>query len=299
MQVAAQQASRLASLLSTFRISRVPRNYSHHDQFIYSMKKHLTNHAIWLAMICLVLSSCADPYDNHNTATQGSTHSYPPAMGFDVDNSDAEAVLIADEVMTAMGGYQNWQKARFFSWDFNGNRDLLWDKATGRVRIDIPKDSMIILVNVNDTTGRAIHRGKEISAADTLQDYLNYGVTLWINDSYWLVMPFKMKDSGVTLKYLQQMPTASGDTCDVVQLTFANVGKTPQNKYWVYVDRNEKLIRQWDYFKNASDSLPNLVSPWLDYQEYQGILLSGERGRLQLNNIQVLDAVADEKFEVF
>ena len=44
-------------------------------------------------------------------------------------------------------------------------------------------------------------------------------------------MPYKLKDSGVTLKYKGQDTLETGHPAEKLQLTFEEVGKTPENKY--------------------------------------------------------------------
>jgi hypothetical protein len=101
--------------------------------------------------------------------------------------------------------------------------------------------------------------------------------SIWINDSYWLVMPFKLKDTGVTLKYLGEDTLMTGDRCNLLQLTFEKVGDTPQNKYHVYVDLSDNLVKQWAYFSNSTQDSANFVRPWDNYKQYGKILLSADR----------------------
>ncbi len=223
----------------------------------------------------------------------------PPAEGFDLAGSDAKAVELADKVMMAMGGRKNWDDTRFIQWNFFGSRRLLWDKHMGRVRIESLRDSMTYLVDLNRETGRILHKGVEMTHPDSLAKYAKRGKSIWINDSYWLVMPYKLKDSGVTLKYLDEGVTSAGGTANVIQMTFKNVGDTPQNKYLIYVDPVSNLIVQWDYFQNASDPKPRVSNPWADYRQYGNILLSGNRGRRDLTEIKVMDAVDDKLFTEF
>jgi hypothetical protein len=57
-----------------------------------------------------------------------------------------------------------------------------------------------------------------------------------VNDAYWLLMPYKMRDDGVVLTCAG--PEARENrTWDKVLLTFEGVGLTPQDKYWVFVNR--------------------------------------------------------------
>jgi len=225
----------------------------------------------------------------------GLAETNPAAEGFNQTASDPEAIAIADEVMEAMGGRSAWDSTRYLAWNFFGRRSLLWDKQTGDVRIDVPADSATYLINVNDNEGKVMMKGEEITHPDSLSKYVEQGKKIWVNDSYWLVMPYKLKDSGVTLSYLGEDTLQTGAPADVLELRFENVGFTPQNKYHVYVDKDDRLVRQWAYFSEASLDSPNFVTPWEDYQKYAGIMLSGDRGRGQLSGIRVIDELDQDQ----
>jgi len=78
-----------------------------------------------------------------------------------------------------------------------------------------------------------------------------------------------------------------------LQLTFQEVGNTPENKYWVFVDEQSKLIDEWQFFTNFEDTEARFSTPWADYKQYGNILLSGNRGRGQLTDIGVYESVPD------
>lgn len=217
--------------------------------------------------------------------------SNPPAPGFDLANSDPAAIELADSVMEAMGGRKNWDAARFISWNFFGRRNLVWDKRDGRVRIESFSDSTTYLVNVNDLTGRVSIRGQELTEPDSLKKMLSKAKSIWINDSYWLLMPFKLKDTGVTLRYLGEDTTQQGVLCNVLELTFEGVGDTPENKYRVYVDLKDNLVKQWAYYKDAVQDSASQVWPWDNYKKYDGLLLSADRS----DNKGPRDVRIDEK----
>jgi hypothetical protein len=201
-----------------------------------------------------------------------------PAMGFNTEGSDPKAMAIADSVMKACGGRFAWDQTRYIRWTFFNSRTLMWDKMKNRVRVDYMKQDMKILLNMNDMTGQVWKDGVAMTNADSLKKYLQKGKEAWINDSYWLVMPFKLKDSGVTLKYLGKRNNAVGSECDVLELTFNAVGVTPENKYHVYVNPSSNLVVQWDYFKKYSDEKPGFSTPWADYRGLGNIMLALNRG---------------------
>ncbi|HYG19860.1 MAG TPA: hypothetical protein VD816_13070 [Ohtaekwangia sp.] len=224
----------------------------------------------------------------------------PAAEGFDVEHSDPAAVELADSVMAAMGGRNAWEKTRFISWNFFGRRNLVWDKHEGRVRIEAPADSIIYLVNINSGEGRVQVKGQEIQPSDSLKTMLEQAKSIWINDSYWLVMPFKLKDTGVTLTYLGEDTIANGAKCNVVQITFKNVGDTPENKYHIFIDLKDNLVKQWSYFNQASQDSANFTRPWDNYRKYGDILLSADRSdNGGPRDVAVDETLSDKVFEEF
>lgn len=223
----------------------------------------------------------------------------PAATSLNGANTDAKAIEIADKVMMAQGGKKNWDKTHFITWNFFGVRKLVWDKWSGNVRIDNLKDGSIALLNVNTMKGKILRNGSEIMQTDSVEKYLKQAKSAWINDSYWLVMPFKMKDSGVTLKYLGEEKTEAGIVSAVLQMTFENVGDTPQNRYKVWVDKDKNLVTQWAYFAKADNEKPNFIMPWLNYQQQGKIMLSGDRGQRKLTDIQVFDKISKAVFTDF
>ncbi len=252
---------------------------------------YLKNITTYLSVIIiLVILSCSN-----EKAAEHSVQSH-----FDKAKSDPKAIEIADKVMQAMGGQKNWDETRFIVWDFFGSRKLCWDKWTGDVRIESAKDKYIVLVNINDLTGRVMKNGKEMTDPDSLSNFLNIGKSMWINDSYWLVMPFKLKDPGVSLKYLRKDTTSSGIASDVIQLTFDSVGESPDNKYEVYVDKKTNLVVEWAFFKNANDEKPQFKNEWKFYKKYGNILLSFDRGNgYYLTDIEVLEEMPPDLFTEF
>jgi hypothetical protein len=223
----------------------------------------------------------------------------PPGATFNLAESDPLAIKVADDVMHAMGGRDKWDETRFLTWNFFDSRILLWDKFTGNVRIDFLKQDLKILMNIRTMEGKVQKMGQEMTQQDSVQKYLERGKSVWINDSYWLVMPFKLKDSGVTLKYMREDTTLAGEPSDVLQLTFQEVGDTPENKYEVWVDRTTKLVNQWAYYSSFEDVEPRFVRPWANYQKKGNIMLSDERGERDLKDVKVLDSVPADIFSDF
>jgi len=254
---------------------------------------------LYLILSIVILSSCQKT-ENQESTKSAQEDTNPAEEGFNEVESDSKAISIADSVMEAMGGRKAWDDLRYIKWNFFGVRDLTWDKETGLVRIESPRDSSTYLVNVKTDTGRVKLKNVEITQPDSVNKYVSRGKSIWINDSYWLVMPFKLKDTGVTLKYVREDTTMKGNEAHVLQLTFDNVGDTPQNKYEVFVDKSDYLVKQWSYFQSAEQDSASAIWPWDNYKDYNGLLLSGDRSDNKgPKNISVYDSLPDRVFTKF
>ena len=248
-----------------------------------------------MASIAMLFSSC-----EQTNQSRSDNRDNPPAPGFDIEHSDPAAVELADSVMAAMGGRDNWDNTRFISWNFFGRRNLVWDKQQGDVRIESLPDSTVYLVNINDLKGRVRVKDQELTEPDSLKKMLEKAKSIWINDSYWLVMPFKLKDTGVTLKYLGEDTILTGEKCNVLELTFNNIGDTPENKYRVYVDLKDNLVKQWAYFKEASQDSASQIWPFDNYKRYGNILLSADRSdNREPRNVRIDEKLPRKVFTEF
>ena len=246
-----------------------------------------------LAFAVLLLVNCQNEPDNKLI------YGNPPAEGFNLDGSDSLAISLADSIMEKMGGRQNWDETNYLIWNFFGARKHYWNKKTGDIRIESVRDSTIYLMNIHNMEGK-VKIGESLQTEpDSLKNLLINGKSMWINDSYWLVMPYKLKDSGVTLTYAGADTTQAGKPADMLQLTFNGVGETPDNKYIVYVDKDRQLITQWAFYSDFSDVEPRFVTPWDDYQQYGNILLAGNRGRGALTEIAAPDSLDNRIFQEF
>ena len=225
----------------------------------------------FVLIACIVgLSAC----DKLNP-TSGSEN--PAAEGFDLANSDPAAVELADSIMLAMGGWENWNDTRFISWTYFDSRNLFWDKKDDRVRVESLKDSTVYVVDLNTLAGKVWIKGKEVTMKDSLHNMLKRARNIWANDSYWLIMPFKLKDDGVRIKYLGEDTLMTGGRCNVVELTLNGEDEEPKGKYLVYVDLTDNLVKQWSYYSKLNQDSASFVRPWDNYKRYGSILLSADR----------------------
>ncbi|MDO6390512.1 hypothetical protein Q4E40_10280 [Pontibacter sp. BT731] len=222
--------------------------------------------------LCLLLSGCAQ-------------------------NPGDKAKNIAQGVLENMGGEKGWKDTRYLAWTFN-NQYQVWDKHQNRFRWE--QDSLVAIINTDTKEGNVYVDGQELQDPEEKQKLLERAYALWINNSYWLVMPFKLLDEGVTLQYAGEEQTLEGAPADVLEMTFAQVGLTPQNKYKLWVDKEQGLITQWAFFRSAEDAEPSFTRRWSDYKDYGSIKLASDRsnaqGEFKLTDIAAPAEVSDSVF---
>lgn len=178
------------------------------------------------------------------------------ALSAPAQTHDPKAVEVAQAMMDAMGGQEAWNNARYIRYDFHVsnaegtrvNRAHLWDKWEGRYRYEFQNAEgahTVVLFNVNSKEGTAVRDGEAL-AGEALTEAIDGAYKAYINDMYWLAMPWKWLDDGVSLKYLGEEEHA-GKPCDVVELSFQSVGLTPGDTYRGYVDKESRMMIHWAY----------------------------------------------------
>ncbi len=200
--------------------------------------------------------------------------------------------------MAANGGQAAWDATRYIQWNFFGARKHIWDKKTNDLIIEGIKDEFLIKMNLDNMQGSVLYNGIQHTELDSLKKYLGKGKQMWNNDSYWLLMPFKLRDEGVTLRYLGKTTIAGKEGYEKIEMTFAQVGDTPDNKYHITIDPETHRIIQWEFFPKATDEKSRFTTPWENYVQYGKIWLSDSRGEgYELTDIKVDTAELADAFK--
>ena len=185
--------------------------------------------------------------------------------------SDPKALELADRLMEALGGQAAWDAVHFVRFRFAGFRNHSWDKWTGRHRVEFTNRSgehWIVIQNLNTRQGRVWKDGQELSGEEATKG-VEAGYGTWINDTYWLFMPYKLRDPGVTLEHAGTV-SEDGATYDKIALSFDNVGLTPGDRYWVFVNQANHRIEKWEYLLQGREP-PPAVRTWEGWEEHGGL----------------------------
>jgi hypothetical protein len=225
----------------------------------------------------------------------------PPTTGV---SSDPKAVAVADATLAAMGGQAGWDGTHYLRFTFAGRRTHYWDKWTGRHRLEgktKENEAYVVLDNVNTHQGTAYVGGKAVEG-DKGAKMVENSYAAWINDTYWLLMPYKLKDSGVNLSYVGEQHL-DGKDYDEIGLTFGPVGLTPGDHYFAWFNRSTHLMDRWAYLlqDQPRDAAPT-VWLWQGWQRFGQIMLAPHRvqpdgqKKLELSDILVAATLPDAVF---
>ena len=203
---------------------------------------------------------------------------------------DLKAAAIADAVMKSGGGDEGLASTKYLRFTFavekdgalRASRTHYWDRVHNRHRVEwTEKDgkSAICVEYLDNREGVCTVGDQHLFESDA-KPYLDNAYEMWINDTYWLLMPYKMKDPGVHLKYDGE--AKEGDKVyDKVLVTFENVGLTPKDRYWAYVNRQTHRMDKWAYVLQNDKGEPGADEPtvwsWNAWSEYGGVMLSSEK----------------------
>ena len=61
-----------------------------------------------------------------------------------------------------------------------------------------------------------------------------------------------------------------------MRLTFDNVGLTPKDKYWAYVNRKTGLVDKWEFVLKGESKPPSPFT-WEGWKKYGNVMLAPER----------------------
>ena len=215
---------------------------------------------------------------------------------------DPKADAVGKELIAAMGGMPAWEKARQFRFDFVVVREgkevarfaHAWDRYTGDYRVsgvDKSGAPYLTLFNVNTKQGRAWVNGVAVEGTEKGKR-LESAYGRFINDTYWLLAPWKIFDPGVHLAYDGEKNCPGAGLCDVLKLSFEDVGLTPKDVYWMWITRDGRHMTQWQYvLGGASD--PPTTAQWKDWRKMGGLMLSldktmvGEPFEIRFENVAV------------
>lgn len=223
---------------------------------------------------------------------------------------DADVTRIHTRMIQAIAPDNGWERTRYLEFDWGVNRgdgalvrSHRWDRWEGIARVEAPAQGggvyVAIFPTADPVAGRVWVDGVEVTGEEAAA-LLEGANRAHINDSYWLVMPFKWTDPGVQVRYLgERIHEPSGEAWEVVELSFESVGLTPQNMYHAWIHPETGRMERWEHFANP-EANPS-PSDWTDWSTLGPLTLalnrrSGGEVRLFFSHMLIAETVPEGAF---
>jgi hypothetical protein len=139
-----------------------------------------------------------------------------------------EANTLANNILKAIN-HKKYQETQFLEWSFREKRFFKWDKKQHIV--DVSWDSIRVNLHPNNIQKSTVFVN-EILQKTTDETIVKKAEAVFNNDSFWLVAPHKLYDSGV----IRTIKKVNGKNALHVQYTSG--GSTPGDSYTWILDEN-------------------------------------------------------------
>ena len=178
----------------------------------------------------------------------------------------------ANRVMNAMGGKLAWAAVERIEFSFFGERNGVsrppilhnWNRKSQDYTLQWQRGDSTIVVDFNVGTQAGKVRINEVVQPESSSGiWLKMAYGRYINDTYWLLMPTKLFDEGVNRSLA---PDSSNATHQALKLDFGNVGLTPGDQYWLFINKETGFIDRWSY-RLQSGGTGNWL--WTDYKAFE------------------------------
>lgn len=208
---------------------------------------------IYLLIINLVLWSCNS--DTKKKPTEASTNQQT------IQEKIAEA-----------HGFKNWNQVSKLHFTFNVDRE---GNHFERSWIWEPKANNVTMITGADT----------IIYNRTTVDNLNLNADrAFINDKFWLLIPFQLVwDKSTTISEpIKVTAPISKDSINLITVTYPSEGGyTPGDAYDVFYN-NDFLIREWAY-RRGNSTEPSLVNTFENYITFNGIKFAQDHKQSEID----------------
>lgn len=183
------------------------------------------------------------------------------------DEAADKAQHLATDLWKASGG-ENWAKVREVHFTFAVEQEgkplfsaqHIWSVTAGTDQ-----------VKWKDKQGKD-HQVTANLNAPASDDEGKAAYARWVNDSYWLLAPLKIRDRGVKVQ-AGGLKDLNGVPSETIRLSFDKVGLTPTDQYVFYIDAKTKLPLAWDYIPESGEGMQ---ATWEKFQNFGGLTLATE-----------------------
>jgi hypothetical protein len=206
----------------------------------------------------------------------------PPGLG--------HTITATRRLQNAIGDDDAWKKARYFHFDWVDEqggerlpkRSYDWDRSTGRFRVEGAYEKgarYTVYFNVKSHEGDVWLAGKKVRDDAQRKKWLDAAYETFVNDSYWLIAPFKFQDHvyDIWVDWAGNGKGPNGESCYVEKMWFHDdVRPAPKGNYWLYIDDKSGLVVEWKLGSGGQNEAQTAYA-WSDWKKVGPIMLASTR----------------------
>ena len=173
-------------------------------------------------------------------------------IGIEGEAADA----LADKMLDVLD-YEAYRKTEYIEWTYQNKRRYEWDKINNICTVRWKEFKVDLHLNFPERSKAYVHSFSIIG--EQRDELVTTALNYFNNDSFWLIAPYKVFDSGVDRSIVK---TKNGN--DALLVTYNTGGTTPGDSYLWILDDNSKPVK----FKMWVESLPigGLEASWTDWK---------------------------------
>lgn len=183
-------------------------------------------------------------------------------------SEEKKAETVAEKIAKAHG-YDQWKNVNEIEFTFNVDRGeshferyWKWQPKVDYVVSSISKDSITVYTRNAKTLEIANPKIIDVDKS-------------FINDKYWLLVPFQLVwDGGTTISEpVKQLAPISKTELNTITLTYGSEGGyTPGDAYDIFYD-DDYMIREW-VFRKGNATEPSMTTTFENYEDFNGIKIA-------------------------
>ncbi len=169
-----------------------------------------------------------------------------------------KAEELADKMLSSLG-YEAYQSLERISWSFPKGHHFVWDKSQDSVLVKW--DDYQVKFRTTTLDGWATKADQE-QTGEQLKEVLFEAWSMFANDSFWLVAPFKIRDPGTSRGYVKLKEG------EALLVSYSSGGVTPGDSYlWILDETGRpKAWRMW----TQKIPVSGLEFSWYGWVEHSG-----------------------------
>ncbi len=135
--------------------------------------------------------------------------------------------------------YDDFKEVKELQWTFRGVNHYVWRPQNDQVQVSW--DNLQVDLNTTSPSTSKVTQDGELLMGDNASQAIDYAVTNFNNDSFWLVAPFKVMDPGTQREVIEENNTTK------LLVRYTNGGSTPGDVYVWELDKNyvPKSFKMW------------------------------------------------------